>query len=64
MRTENEVMKTVKLTSTSLESIAQRLQELVATDANVPALAYAGVMDMGRDGCGCKGGCDGGCTSW
>jgi len=62
---KSEAMKDLKLTSTSLDTIAKRLQELVLTNSSIPELAYAGVYTR-RDeyGCGCKGTCDGGCTSW
>lgn len=58
----NDVMKDVKLTSNALDSITERLQKLVASNENVSILAYAGVV--GKGPCGCKGSCEGGCTSW
>lgn len=59
---KNEVMNAVKLTSNALEGIATRLQNLTAANENVSTLAYAGVVGSGP--CGCKGSCEGGCTSW
>ena len=58
----NDTMKTVKLSSNALSSIKERLQSLTSTNAQVSTLAYAGVV--GKGPCGCKGSCEGGCTSW
>ncbi len=55
-------MEVVKLTSDALDSIAEKLQMLVATDENIPALAYAGDMNAVAS-CSCEKGCEG-CTSW
>ena len=59
----DDVMKVVKLTSNALGEITERLQTLVAINADVPELAYASGVSM-DSGCGCKGSCKGGCTSW
>ncbi len=58
----NDTMKAVKLTSNALDSITERLKQLASIDENVPTLAYVGVA--GKGPCGCKGSCEGGCTSW
>ena len=60
---KKDVMQSLKLTSADLKSITQKLLNLTAKDAKVPTLAYAGAVSKGP-GCGCKGSCDGGCTSW
>ena len=60
---KNDVMKNLKLPSGALDAIAKRLQELVLVNANVTTLAYSGMVSSGPR-CGCKGSCDGGCTSW
>ena len=59
---KKDVTKALKLTSDVCESITERLQNLVATNENISTLAYAGVVGQGP--CGCKGSCEGGCTSW
>lgn len=58
----NDVMKAAKLTSSALDSISERLHTLSAANENVSTRAYAGVV--GKGPCGCKGSCEGGCTSW
>jgi hypothetical protein len=59
---KNAIVKDVKLTSDALESITERLQELVMTNSDVPVLAYAGgAGPVAR--CSCEKGCEG-CTSW
>lgn len=58
----NNGVNAVKLSSNALESITEKLQKLVATNANVPVLAYAGgAKAVAR--CSCEKGCEG-CTSW
>jgi len=59
----NDAIKVVQLTSSAIESITEKLHNLVATNADIPTLAYAGDANAVR-GCGCKNGCEGGCTSW
>ena len=61
---ESDATSILRLPSTLLDAISMRLQELASINADVPALAYSGTVDRGPNGCGCKGGCDGGCTSW
>ena len=60
---KKDVMKSLKLTATELENITNRLHGLVNSNSKVPALAYASASSSGPR-CGCKGSCDGGCTSW
>ena len=60
---KNDVMNALKLTSADLESITEKLHTLTAANAKVPSLAYAGATSK-ESRCGCKGSCDGGCTSW
>lgn len=64
-------MKGLKLTSTDVEKITQRLHNLVTTNEQIPMLAYAGntkgmEVSFACRGCdgACKGSCVGGCTSW
>lgn len=57
-----DFMRVFKLTSDEIENITTRLQNLVVANENIPVLAYAGVVSEGP--CGCKGSCEGGCTSW
>mgnify|MGYP006057528955 CR=1 FL=1 len=56
-------MADVKLTSIALEKVADRLKELSEANAYISTMAYAGEVNS-VSGCGCKNGCEGGCTSW
>lgn len=57
-----DIMEVLKLKTEELEGLTNRLSELTVVNAEMPSLAYAGHEDNRR--CGCKGSCDGGCTSW
>ena len=59
---KDEAINDLKLTSIAIESITERLNKLVTANGDIATLAYAGEVEVGF--CGCKGGCDGGCTSW
>lgn len=56
---KNDVISNIKLKTSALENITERLQKLVATDTQVPELAYAGNICTSGS-CSCKDGC----TSW
>lgn len=56
-------MKALKLTSVELKNVAEKLNKLTAENEKLPSLAYAGTSNIGPR-CGCKGSCEGGCTSW
>lgn len=60
---EKDVMKALKLTSVELKNVAEKLNKLTAENEKLPSLAYAGTSNIGPR-CGCKGSCEGGCTSW
>ena len=55
-------MNAIKLTSSELTKISEKLQQLVTKNANMPELAYAGNMNAVAR-CSCEKGCEG-CTSW
>lgn len=57
-----EMMNAIKLNSVDLDKISEKLQQLVAKNANVSELAYAGNMNAVAR-CSCEKGCEG-CTSW
>lgn len=56
------MMNAIKLNSVDLDKISEKLQQLVAKNANVSELAYAGNMNAVAR-CSCEKGCEG-CTSW
>lgn len=58
-----DTAKVLKLSSADLKNIAEKLHKLTVANEKLPSLAYAGATNMGSR-CGCKGSCDGGCTSW
>lgn len=55
---KNDVISNIKLKTSALENITERLQKLVAADTQVSELAYAGTICTSA--CNCKDGC----TSW
>ena len=70
MKTKNDAIKALKLTSNVVENLIKRLQKLVIANGEIPTLAYEGTAEnnfsfacRGCDGA-CKGSCSGGCTSW
>lgn len=56
-------MEGVKLTSVALEKVAARLEELSTANSCIFTRAYDGEVNS-VSGCGCKNGCESGCTSW
>lgn len=60
---KKNVMNSLKLSPTELKNISKRLHDLVNSNTEVSILAYASANNNGPR-CGCKGSCDGGCTSW
>lgn len=60
---DTNILGTVKLESSVVESIVEKLRSLTEHNSTLPQKAYAEHRG-GRDECGCKGSCDGGCTSW
>ncbi len=60
---KKDVMEALKLTSVDLKNVAEKLSKLKVANEKLPDLAYAGTTNIGPR-CGCKGSCEGGCTSW
>ena len=60
---KKDVMKALKLTSVDLKYVAEKLNKLTVANEKLPSLAYAGTTNIDPR-CGCKGSCEGGCTSW
>lgn len=59
---KQDVTRAIKLTAADLEYISDRLRSIAFGNKEISSLAYQGVISNGP--CGCKGSCEGGCTSW
>ena len=59
---KKDVEMSLKLSTSELDTLTSRLDDLTAADTCIHERAYAGVTMSGP--CGCKGSCEGGCTSW
>lgn len=60
---KKDAMELLKLNANDLEGVAQRLHVLELENSKIANLAYADSVSNGPR-CGCKGSCEGGCTSW
>lgn len=56
-------MVSIQLTSNEMKDITLRLEELTSKDTGLSSSAYSEMENSDRR-CGCKGSCEGGCTSW
>ena len=58
----SNISQNLKLNSNELEDLSQRLSLLTDLEPQISETAYKGIISSGP--CGCKGSCEGGCTSW